>query len=388
MLAREMEHGIHWRELIFELIPETLDEVAADILASVNFEDPAEIWRIARILVNAIDFRPCSTSLLIPFAAKLWHAVPFQFALINLLKSKITNQRIHFLHCFFEIGLLSLEAIISICGLQSRLSLLWFAPQFAEVHGCRLPRDFEPLRENDWMAQRLLTANPLNPSRLAQIIRADDAEAFSAEVPCADAVVPPFQFEAIDLLDGSIRAIQYAAFFDSVHCFTNLVEQQASVESVAQFAVAGGAHRVIAFGLANAVFDPSEVAEFAVLYHRNVLFEWLLSRDELVVTNSMFISAILSDNLGALPMMVGINVDDGEPIALAAMSNQLDSFSYLLSLPTIEVDRPDSTGRTPFFYAVQNSNILMMEKILGRAQVNCTVRNRNGVFHTLLTGLF
>jgi ankyrin repeat protein len=61
------------------------------------------------------------------------------------------------------------------------------------------------------------------------------------------------------------------------------------------------------------------------------------------------------------------------------MANQLGAFTYLLSLPSIDVDVPDGTGRTPFFYAVQNGNVIMMGKILAYGRVNCAIRNRNSV---------
>jgi hypothetical protein len=184
--------------------------------------------------------------------------------------------------------------------------------------------------------------------------------------------------------------IEYAAFWDAFECFSFLLECGAGVGRAAEFAVAGGASRVLSFGLNCARFSASEIAEFAARYHRNVVFEWIMMRDDFSPVNGMMISAVRSDNVVALSSLLraGAMVNgDGSgdlPFATAARENQFDSFAFLLTVPGLIVDEMDGMGRSAFFYAAQNGNVEMMVRILERDRVNLSVCDCNGVCSVLL----
>jgi ankyrin repeat protein len=49
-----------------------------------------------------------------------------------------------------------------------------------------------------------------------------------------------------------------------------------------------------------------------------------------------------------------------------------------LGIPELSVDAKDVRGKTAFFYAVENGNIEMMQRILDHCRVNLNVRDCNG----------
>jgi hypothetical protein len=167
-----MDFGVHWRDLLFGLAPETFDDTLGIVLSTVNFSNPLESWRFARAVVNCIDFRPLVNSLLAPLISSPLTDGHFRSSLLGLLRSKRTNQRLSFLHCLFHLGLVSIDEIRAI--VSDPRFFVWFSPE------CQC-------------------LSSVNPDRVAEIIRCDDVGALRcADLAGPDLIVPEFRFEPFE----------------------------------------------------------------------------------------------------------------------------------------------------------------------------------------------
>jgi hypothetical protein len=343
-----MDFGVYWRELLFEVTPETWEDVSNEVISTVNFANAFESWRFARAIVNAIDFRPFVSSLLAPLVAVPLTYPHFRSSLFDLLRSKVTNQRIVFLHSAFTHGLISFDELPDIVYFRHPFALSLFEA----------------------------TTTPLNLDPLSHIIRSDDVRQLNS----VSASIHP-EFEPFDLLTTA-TAIEYAAFWDSINCFCFFADGVAALGRSAEFACAGGAFRVLIAGVSANRFSLSDIAAFSALYHRRALFEWVLAHDDLSPSPPILTSAVLSDNVSALSLLLqtGIGVNSGLPFVTAALADQFDSFSFLLTVPGLSFDARDANGKSAFFCAAENGNTEMMRRILDHGLVNLSVRDGSGVF--------
>lgn len=269
-----------------------------------------------------------------------------------------------------------------------------------------------------------------NPEKIAEIIRNDDIDAFSQLYSLNsdnfnfNKSIRPECFERVDLFLDYPNLIQYAAFFNSIKIFKNLVLHHANFEEkedelmLLECAIAGGSFEIIRFLEQNKINMINGIP-YAIKYCRNDILTWILDNhmhsydnhfiiepdEETKFTNHFldfddyFFSCdepyycnyeSFEKDESAYQNMLVYNREDN-PIdnnfkyinfdcvfKAIAESNNLQALFILLDHEMDINACSNTTKKTLLHYAVQKGNCFLTKLLLSFSSINWLLRDKDG----------
>lgn len=413
------------------LSADTLVVVASTIANSHGVSSPVGVEIIVHDILTAVDFRPRSQHLHCTLCLELMKYANDMNSL-SLIPSLISRRfnvdvgtfkgarRMFFYHECYRYQILTvrdIDACVRKCMCDESVrtpnlaAFCWFAPEIQKecprefvrlVGSCRLSKitefswfysNLEFLSRDNWKNHREIATKGSNTHAVARIIEEDDVEKL-IELAASpgfniDEEIPRCVFEKCRVLNHQPTLVHVAAFYGSIQCLKYLLmsgcdlsKQDHNEMRVMGFAIAGGSIEAIRLLEQQSVsFEGS--LQFATMYHRYTIFDWLCAAKQQEVTCSAPLSvhygtvlsqSIYANNLVAFKVCLDMgfppNADCyfGEtPLSAAAQHGHYNIIKALIGIEGIDVNAKPSSdidSESPLELAVLNGDIHCVELLL------------------------
>ncbi|EAY08551.1 hypothetical protein TVAG_487780 [Trichomonas vaginalis G3] len=289
--------------------------------------------------------------------------------------------------------------------------------------------NFESLRDNNWMLWNILIKNVTTDDSIERILKNNDIiklkEIISDPTFDINQRISPHCFEPSWFIQNHPNLIQYAAYFNSVDCFSYLIEKGCDVNAkddkgntLIDFCVAGNS--IECFNLIkNNKTDFTNSLHIAALFHNYSLFQHLFRScchdlnaisliygtviNNIVSSNNLRLTKFYVENekssinedlmryaarVGSRDVLryflamndkLDINSKDENgktALSLSAISGHFNIIHELLSMPDLDINMKDKDGNTALLIAAKNADstsiltLMMSEKLYLDAQDN------------------
>lgn len=259
---------------------------------------------------------------------------------------------------------------------------------------------FDSLQSNQWKDLKNSIGN--NPNELAKILANDEITAFKPYFKKGFKInqrIPPSILECNEILLNEPTLVQYAAYYGSMNCFDYLVKNGANLDlldknkvSIAQFVAASGNVELLS-RLRSLKCNLEGALNFAVLYHRKEVFDYLTGQLNVTILESdtqlgsVMHQAVMSDNIGVLSLCFNENVsvnsrdhDNKTPLHIAMINENMYSICSLLNHKDINVNAKDKNMFTPLHYAAERGFADGVRILLTCYKIGVNHTDTNGVF--------